>query len=170
VSELIHNFAIDWKLLLAQVVNFFILLYILKRFAYGPLIKMLNTRKAKIEEGLEFRREAEERLQSIDIEKEKILQESRAQGLEVINQATEGAKNQKDQILKDASKKSEVVLEDAKRHIDEEKAKMEEVVYKDARNLIKSGLIRVIEKIPPDARSEELIRDAIRELKSARSS
>ena len=70
MAELIQNFGLDWRLLLAQAVNFFILLFLLKRFAYGPILNALKTRKTKIEEGIRFGKEAEKRLGEIDILRE----------------------------------------------------------------------------------------------------
>ena len=60
--ELLSNLGINGKLLLAQIVNFFILLYILKRFAYKPILKVLDDRKEKIEKGLRDAENAKDKL------------------------------------------------------------------------------------------------------------
>ena len=36
--QLISTFGVDWKLLIAQLINFFVLFFVLKRYAYGPIV------------------------------------------------------------------------------------------------------------------------------------
>ena len=50
--EALANLGIDWKLLLAQVVNFVVVLLVLRRFAYQPMLRLLDERTHKIEKGL----------------------------------------------------------------------------------------------------------------------
>ena len=47
--DILENFGVEPVLLLAQIVNFAILLFILKRFLYKPILKVLEERKNKIE-------------------------------------------------------------------------------------------------------------------------
>ena len=70
MSQLLHNLGIEPLLLIAQIVNFLLLLFILKKFLYNPVINMLNDRTKKIEESLKQAKEIEEK--RIEIEKEKI--------------------------------------------------------------------------------------------------
>ena len=99
MSELIRHFGIDWKLLLAQAVNFLILLVVLKKFAYGPILKILKKRKDEIEKGLKFTKEAGERLEQIGEEKEAVLKEARGEALGIVSQAENTAKIRKDEIF-----------------------------------------------------------------------
>jgi F-type H+-transporting ATPase subunit b len=52
---------IDWVTLVAQIINFIILIYILKRFLYGPIIKAMDEREAKIALRMEKANEQEEK-------------------------------------------------------------------------------------------------------------
>lgn len=167
MEDLIKHFSINWKLLLAQTVNFFILLYILKRFLYKPIFTLLNTRKERIEQGLKFTQSAETRLANVNIEKEKILTNSRSEALKIVNTAVDAGKVQQAQILKNAGEKAEHIVKAANKHIAEEHAKLEEEFYEEASHLIKEGMARVIGKLPPEEKSKELISEAIRELKSS---
>lgn len=59
---------IDWFTLVAQIVNFLILLYLLKRVLYGPILAAVDRRQRSIEQGLqeagEIRRQAQEELEA----------------------------------------------------------------------------------------------------------
>ena len=49
MSELFSKLGIDWKLLIAQIINFLVLLFVLYKFAYRPILSMLEKRTKKIE-------------------------------------------------------------------------------------------------------------------------
>lgn len=165
MNELIRHFGIDWKLLFAQAVNFFILLVILKKFAYGPVLKMLKKRKEEIEKGLKFTKEAGEKLENINKEREEILKAARIEALKVVSEASDMARLRKDEVVEAAARKSEDIITAAKKVIKEEKAKMGEEVYKEAGLLIKLGISKVLGRMPAQERDEELIREALKELK-----
>ena len=169
MAELIQNFGLDWRLLLAQAVNFFILLFLLKRFAYGPILNALKTRKTKIEEGIRFGKEAEKRLGEIDILREEKLQEARQDALKLVSGAEETAKKKKAEIVAEAQRKVEGVIADAKRTIAQERAKMDEELYKDAEEGVRAGIGKVLGELPSEVRDRNLIQKALRELKTIRS-
>lgn len=166
MSELITHFGIDWKLLSAQAINFFILLVLLKKFAYRPILKMLRLRREEIEKGVKFTKEAEEKLGQIEELKEKTLKTANYQALAIVSRAEESAKIRKEEIVQEANKKVETIVADAKNVIAAEKAKMGDGVYKNAQVLIKLGLQRVIGKMSPGERDKELIGEALKELKT----
>lgn len=69
---------IDWFTLVAQIVNFLILLYLLKRFLYGPILAAVEQRQRSIEQGMheaeEIRRQAQEELDEHRREQEAFAQ------------------------------------------------------------------------------------------------
>lgn len=167
MSELLHEFGVDWKLLLAQAVNFFVLLVLLKKFAYGPILKLLHRRKEEIRKGILFTKEAEERLGQIGKKEEEILGEAKEQALKIVSEAEELGKKRKGELLQEANLKVEGVVTAAKRAIAQEKSKMGEEVYADARVLVEKGIERVIGALPPHERNQKLIDEALNELRSA---
>lgn len=167
MSEFIHHFGVDWKLLLAQAVNFIILLIVLKKFAYGPLMRMLDERKRKIAEGLAMRDDAEKLLRQTDAIKEETITKANAEAFAVVSRAETTANQRQNEIMATTEKKVEGVVADACKVIDGEKAKMKEEVYRDAEELVRSGIAAVLGRMPQDERDEVLIREAIRELKNA---
>jgi F-type H+-transporting ATPase subunit b len=169
MSEFITHFGIDWRLFLAQVVNFFILLFLLKKFAYKPILAMLAKRRHEIEKGIELKKEAEETLRSADELRDRTLQQARADSLAMVNDAEQAAKKRREEIVGEAAKKSEAIVQDAKRIISQEKAMMSDEVYAVAHELIRKGMVKVIGKMPHEERDSQLIRDALAELKTIRS-
>lgn len=111
--EIIKNFGIDPILLGAQIVNFLIVLYILRRFLYKPVLSTLQKRKDTIKEGLKNAEDARLRLEKV-IEKEKnilrnaqiqaikLIDNAKKQNVEMMQKTKEETKIQADRILKQA--------------------------------------------------------------------
>lgn len=165
MEEILHNLGIDWKLLIAQVINFAILFIILKVFVYKPILGILNKRKQDIEKGIEFSKSAEERLKSADLEKAETLRAAKEKALAIVTEA-EGAGNvRKSEILNEAQAKRDSMVSEAKVIIDEHKHKMLEGVYASAEGLVRAGLEKVLGRMPASERDQQLIKDALKELK-----
>lgn len=169
MSELLHNFGVDWKLLLAQAVNFGVLIFLLAKFAYRPILAMLKKRREDIEKGIRFTKDAEEQLSNADMMSERKIADARRNALVIVADAEQVAKVRKEEIAAEAARKSEEIVADARRLIGQEKAKMSEEVYGDAENLVRLGIARVLGKMPSEKRDEALIRDALMELKGVQS-
>lgn len=122
--ELLNKLGIDWKLLLAQIVNFFILLFILYKFAYRPILSMLDRRTKTIENGLKAAKEGEERLLKADaVHEEKIAHAEKEVG-KLIESARNDAEAMKKEIIVVANKQAEELIKRGKLQLEEEKGKM----------------------------------------------
>src|SRR3990167_6951375 len=84
MSELLQHFGIEWKLLLAQLVNFGVLFFVLRKFAYGPLLGMLRERREKIAEGMRAAEESQQKLAEANREKDALLGEARKESVSLI--------------------------------------------------------------------------------------
>lgn len=111
--EIIKNFGVDPLLLLAQVVNFLVLVYLLKRFFLKKIIVFLESREKKIKDGLEAAQKGEELLEKAKISQKEILskahgeaklflQEAQKENLELAQKIQEGARKEAEKITKEA--------------------------------------------------------------------
>ena len=167
MQELIHNFGIDPKLLLAQAINFFILLVILKKFAYKPILKALQERKEEIKKGIDYTAKAEEKLASIEGLKEKTLADARKESLSLMINAEKKGEERKQEIIKEAEKKVESIVQNAKKTIAEQKLQMSKDIRKEAETMVRMGLEKTLGKMPASERDKKLIQEAMKELKTA---
>jgi len=168
-ANIFSSFGIDWKLFLAQVVNFLILVLVLRKFAYGPLIKLMRDRKTRIEEGLIYTEEAEKRLKDIEVEKLAVIKMAKNDAFFIVAEAEKNARKKKEEIVKQTIKKNEEIVADAKRLINEEKEKMAEVVYKNAEEFISLGVEKVLAGTTSLDRDKHLIEEAIKQLREINS-
>lgn len=166
MQELLKNFGIEWQLLLAQAVNFLVLLVVLRKFAYQPVLKMLRSRREEIKRGIEASKESEDKLANIKIIEEKKIAEANEKALATVNSAEAIAKEERKNILDDAKKKSDAVLAEAKKVAEREKVKIKGEVEKETSELVSLGVARVLAKMNPEMRDRELVRLALEELKT----
>ena len=113
---------ITW--LLAQIVNFGLLLFILWRFAYQPVLKMLNDRKQKIQESLEYaervKREAADQQKEFD----RKLEEARRQAQTAAAAAAQVGEKEREVIVAQAREEARKLIEQAKGQIEYERKQM----------------------------------------------
>jgi F-type H+-transporting ATPase subunit b len=167
MGELITHFGIDGRLLLAQAVNFFVLLAVLWKFAYRPILEVFRARRETIARGLADARSAGEHLAKVEKIGEERLVSARAEALGIISQAEATGRQRKEEALADAARKGEAVLADARRAAGEERARAQETLYAGAEDLVREGIARVLGHLPPEARDGDLIRRAVSELRAA---
>ena len=166
MQEFVTHFGIDWKLFLAQIVNFSVILFVLRKFAYQPILKMLRDRRENIEKGIEMSARAEKNLKESDETRNRMMQQAHAEALGIVNRAEQIGKEKQDEILKQTDVKVEGIIGDARRVIEQEKAKMSSEVVSEAENLVRISLGKVLGKMPVGERDVGFIRDAIKELKT----
>ncbi len=77
--------------LIAQLINFGVLLVILRLFLYPPLMRVLDERKRRIQEGLERAEQAVEQAQASEGEAKRIMEEARAEAREAVARSQETA-------------------------------------------------------------------------------
>lgn len=96
--------------LIAQVVNFLILVYILKRFAYRPLMGVLEERQKKVADTIDFAERERQEAQQLKLEYQQKLAEARTQAQAIVEKAEKLAIENKEEILKEARLESARIL------------------------------------------------------------
>lgn len=163
MSELVEQLGLDWKLLLSQAVNFLILLVLLRRFAYKPLLKVLKERRAKIEGGLEKAEEAEARLLEVDeIAKEK-MKATEGEAMAMMRATEEKSKKTEAALLQEAHKKEAAMLASAELAAKAKEAEAMARLEGEAADIVKRALIKTVEMSPKDI-DEALIKKAVGEI------
>jgi len=163
--EIFKDFGIQPILLLAQIINFAILLFLLKRFLYKPILKVLDERKKRIETSLKQAEEIQKKFVEANIEQEKILDTAKLQASRIIENAKEGAKILSEQLQEETNKEIESTLERAKSALQLEKQKM----ISEAKGKIVDIVVLVTEKVTAKtlqkAEKEKLVNNALSEIK-----
>lgn len=122
--EVFAKLGVDWKLLLAQVVNFGILFFLLRRYAYAPMLEFLEKRSERIDKGLKDAEAAVKKLSEMEEKEKRVLSEARSEAKAIIATAETAAKKRDAERLAETEAKTKRFLEDARVKIEEEKEKI----------------------------------------------
>lgn len=154
MGELLNTFGVDWKLLLTQMLNFAILFYILKRFAYGPVLEMLQKRKEIIKKGLEDSAKAEKSLLEAEQNADELKREAKIQANEIVNEAQNEAWSFSTKTKNEALAEKSKIVESAQGEIEVLKQRNEKIVKDKAVDHIISGIKSILgEEITPEMNS-----------------
>jgi F-type H+-transporting ATPase subunit b len=143
MDSLISTFHIDWHLILAQAINFVIVIAVLYFFALKPLKKMMDERGATIAGGLENAKKQEALLLAQQAEYDKALQQARIDASNIMKDAKKDAENKRAELLEKAQTESQAVVDAGKKQLLAEKAKM----LDDAKAELVSMIVGATEKV-----------------------
>ncbi len=119
--ETLGKIGFDWRMALSNLITFLIIFFILKKYAFEPINKILKTRRKKIEEGLEHAKTATENFLKSEEDYNLKIEKSKKDSIEIVDKA----KKRGDEIIKNYTKQAEEktikIIEDAKKEINKEK-------------------------------------------------
>jgi F-type H+-transporting ATPase subunit b len=113
MQALLDAFGIDWKLLIAQAVNFGILFVALWLLLYRPVMKALDERRALVAKGVEDAKKAEEKLKGADSEASSIVGKADEEAAALLSFARETATAEKARIVKEAEERAAKIAQEA---------------------------------------------------------
>jgi F-type H+-transporting ATPase subunit b len=153
-------------LIIWQIIGFSILLYILAKFAWKPILSALEEREKHIDEALKSAEMARNEMANLKAENEKIIQEAKIERDEMLLKATETAKMIVEEAKEKAQEEGAKMIENAKAAIQTEKeAALEEVK-------VQVGVLSldIAEKLlkknfSEDAAQQALVEELVRDLK-----
>jgi len=124
VDKIVDTFGLHWSLFFSQLVAFLIVCFLLKKFAYGPVMEMLEQRKQRIADGEEKLVEIEKQLEESEAQKAKLLEKANADAKRLINEAKTSATTLAEKKAQDAVAQASVILNKASEAARAERAAM----------------------------------------------
>jgi F-type H+-transporting ATPase subunit b len=120
----LEKLGINVTWLLAQIVNFGVLLFILWRFAYKPVLGMLNSRKQKIQESLEYADKVKQDAAAQQKEFEKKLDATRRETQVAAAAAAQVGEKEREVIVAQAREEARKLIDQAREQIEYERKQM----------------------------------------------
>jgi F-type H+-transporting ATPase subunit b len=102
---------LDPMALLWQLIAFILLVLLLGKLLYKPVLKMLDDRAARIREGMEDARKSREMAEKAQEDFEKRIAEARKEGQEIITQATQMSEKLRQEILAQARAEAQQLIQ-----------------------------------------------------------
>lgn len=157
VLTILGSIGFDWRVALANLVNFLIVFALLNKFVLPSIRATLARRKEVIEKGLADAARADQVLASARDERDELLKEGRAKAHEILAEAQHSG----NEVIKRAEEKAiaqgELMVAKAKKEIEAMQAEAMREIDRQARALVASGLERVLREKLDSAKDAELI-------------
>jgi len=159
--ELFGALGLNVKILIAQFVNFAILLFVLYKFGYKPMFKLLEDRKKKIEQGVRDAERSGEKLKEIEEKEKKVLAAAKKEAFVIIEKAKEQAEKRQGEIIKKAKEEVGEIINQEKAKIQQEKAKTLKEIKKEVVDLVAVSLEKILGEQIDGKKDEEIIKKLV---------
>lgn len=150
--------------LVFQIINFAILLYILYRFVYKPILKVLDDRKRKIAEGIQQAEESKKVLDKAATEREQIVLVARKEAQAIIDRINQEAQKMRDEKIEQTRQEIATLVSKSKEQINHEREQAIASVRKEAASLVVLAVEKVLRERMHTREDEDLVRRSVKEL------
>ncbi|MDR1255955.1 MAG: F0F1 ATP synthase subunit B [Puniceicoccales bacterium] len=133
---LLDKFGINVPLLCIQVVNFILVAYLLYRFGFRNVLRVMDERNKRISDGLEYAKKMEAELGDIDAKRRELISEANSQASEIVN----SAKNHGTELVDRQRTESKKIAEDMLSKAQVDIAKERQVMFSGLKSELK-GLV-----------------------------
>ena len=164
MGETLHQLGISWPKLIAQTVNFGIILFILWKFAYRPVLKMLEDRRQRVAEAMANAEKAKAELAKADGARQEIINQANAQATKLIEEARAAAARVQEVETQKAIAAAKDIVEKARQATEAEHARMLADLRREVGRLVVATTGRVVGKTLTPDDQQRLANEATREL------
>lgn len=114
IQDIANTFGVDWPHLVAQIISFCIVCFLLHRFAYKPVLKMLEERRRQIALGIANTEKITAELAKTEAQRHEVMMQADAEATKMIEEARTAAARLQEQEIKKAMAAAERII--AKSH------------------------------------------------------
>ncbi len=152
---------IHWDVLITHMIAFVIVVLVLKKFAWGPILTVIDERREKIQGDIKNAEALEEQAQQRRSEYEAKLREIEAEARERINAAVDEGQKAAEAIRVQAREESRAIIEQGKRNVELELKKAQTVLQEQAVELVIQTSERLLKEKLDDEAHRRLVMDFI---------
>jgi F-type H+-transporting ATPase subunit b len=113
-ERIVTTFGVDGPHLIAQIISFCIVCFVLYRFAYKPILKMLEERRQQIAQGIANAEQIKAELARTEAQRKEVMMQANAEATKFIEEARAGAARLKEQEVQKAIAAAEQILAKAR--------------------------------------------------------
>lgn len=163
MESLIETFHIDAKLLLAQIINFAVVFFVLYFFALKPLLGVMRERTKNIEKSLDDAKEIENTLNQTKAEYSIVIAGAKKEANKIIEKAAAAAEGKKKEIIDRAKEEVGQIINQEKAKIQAEKAKTLKEIKMEVADLVAVSLEKILGEKVDAKKDKEIIKQVIRD-------
>jgi F-type H+-transporting ATPase subunit b len=146
------------------LIAFLITLFVLKKYAFGPIQKTIDDRRERIRRSIEEAEDARDEARKLLEEHRALLGEARGQAEEILAEARRVAESQRQRVKEETEADRHRRLEETKRQIEAETQRALGLIRSEVAELTLIATQKVTGKVLEDEDHRRLIDDAIKDL------
>lgn len=152
--EILNRFGVNGYLLIAYLVNFFIILFVLNKFVFKKAIANIEQRKKLTEDLVKNSESAQVALENAQKEFNEIVEKANNQAMEIIGKADENAKRLGDEIKNKSQEQANEILKKAQERIETEHTTLKSELEKEIGILVADAVEKVVGDLPEEQKKK----------------
>ena len=156
----------DPGLYIWTIVTFLVLLGLLARFAWRPLLDALEKRQEVIRKSLDDARQARQELEQVKTDAAKLLSDARAEAGEIVSRTRSDAARFADEMKQKARTDADALVKHAERQIEMQTARAMESIRRESVDLSVAIASKILRRSISKEDNERLIDDTLKEMQS----
>lgn len=153
---------VDWKALIVQLITFVLALWVLKRYAFKPIGKVLNDRRELIESGVKLGEDMQKEKAKLDTKINATLNDARTQADGILAAAQDAARDTVREAETKAREKADAILVEAKQRTLQDVARARKQLENELVGLISDATEAIIEEKVDAKKDASLIDKALK--------
>src|SRR5512136_2408589 len=163
-ERIVTTFGVNWRQLLAQVASFCIVCFVLYRFAYRPVLKMLEVRRQQIAQGLAGAERIKAELARTEAQRQEVMAQANVQANKLIEEARAAASRLREHETQKAIALAEQIVAKAREAAAQDYARMLAELKREIGRLVVQATATVTGKILTPEDQRRLAEDTVKEL------
>jgi F-type H+-transporting ATPase subunit b len=155
---------VDPGLYIWTILTFGVLVLLLRKFAWGPLLAALERREKMIAGAVDDARKAREELERVKVDSAQVLTEARREPEAIVSRTRADAERLREELRKKAADEAAGIVTNAERRIQQETAKAIQQVRAEAVDLSLSIASKLLQRNVTKEDNERLITDVVNSL------
>ena len=164
MSEILRTFGVNWPGFIAQAIAFALVLFILWKFAFGPIIAVLEERRRRIAEGMSNAEKIKLQLAESEVKYRQLLDDANAQAQKLVHEARASSDALAERRQQDAAAEAERIIARAREATQLEHDRVLSDVKRELSRLVIDTAAKVTGKILNDDDQRRLNEETVRQL------
>ena len=160
-TDIFKQFGVHWAPFIAQLVNFFIICLVLKKFAFGPVQEMLEKRRMRIQDAEDKLKQVEQQIAESEKNTEAAMQEANERAKRLVEEAKSSADAIGERKAQEATAAAQAILAKAEEAAKAERDKIQSELKKEFGRLVTSTTAQVTGKVLNEDDQKRLNEEAL---------
>ncbi len=160
----------DPGLYIWTIVTFLVLLAVLAKYAWRPLLAALDQRQTSIRQALDDARQAKQELERLNVESQRIMAQARTEADAILSATRSDANRFRDEMKQKAQAEAAAIVRNAERQIEQETVRALQQIRTEAADLSVAIASKILQRTVSKEDNERLIEETFRQIEAQRPS